>query len=329
MLLPHLRRLLRDRFLLGMLLAVGLAVLTPGLGRSGGTLHLDAISNAGIFAVFFLHGIGLSMQSLRAGLLNWRLHTLVQAHTFIVFPLLWLGLDAVFGAWVPQGLMLGFWYLCALPSTISSSVAMTAMARGNVPGAIFNATLSSLLGIVLTPLLVSLMVAHGGGGGHGLGEAILNIAGLLLAPFVLGQLLRPWLGAWFAERKRWTGLIDRGVILMLVYGSFCDATAGGLWSDYGAGVLATAFAGSALLLAIVLWLSRCAARRLGFSVEDEVAAVFCGSKKTLASGMPMAKLLFGASPVLGLVVLPILLYHPLQLFVCSVMAERYAARPAR
>lgn len=329
MLLPHLRRLLRDRFLLGMLLAVGLAGLTPQFGRSGGTLHLDAVSNAGIFTVFFLHGIALSMQSLRAGLLNWRLHTLVQAHTFLVFPLLWLALDALFGAWVPQGLMLGFWYLCALPSTISSSVAMTALGRGNVPGAIFNATLSSLLGIVLTPLLVSLMVAHGGEGGRGPGEAILNIAGLLLAPFVLGQLLRPWLGAWFAERKRWTGLIDRGVILMLVYGSFCDATAGGLWSDYGAGVLATAFAGSALLLAIVLGLSRRAARLFGFSVEDEVAAVFCGSKKTLASGMPMAKLLFGASPALGLVVLPILLYHPLQLFVCSVMAERYAARPAR
>lgn len=328
MLLTHLRHLLRDRFLLGMLLAVVLASLTPQFGRSGGVLHLDAIANAGIFTVFFLHGIALSLASLKAGLLNWRLHALVQTHTFVVFPLLWLLLDALFGSFVPHGLMLGFWYLCALPSTISSSVAMTALGRGNVPGAIFNATLSSLLGIVLTPLLVSLLVGAGGGGGRSLGEAILNIAGLLLAPFVLGQLLRPWCGAWFAARKRWTGLIDRGVILMLVYGSFSDAVAGGIWTTYGFSVLVTAFAGSALLLAIVLWLTRRSARLFGFSTADEVAAVFCGSKKTLASGMPMAKLLFGASPALGLVVLPILLYHPLQLFVCSVMAERYAARPS-
>ena len=227
---------------------------------------------------------------------------------------------------MPAGLALGFCYLCALPFTISSSVAMTGLARGNVPAAIFNATLSSVLGIALTPLLVAALAHLGGGQGMDLGQAVLSIARLLLLPLLAGQLLRPLLHAWHQRYKRYTNLLDRWVILLLVYTAFCDSVASGLWRDHGLATLVTAMLGAALALLVVLTLSTWLARRVGFSVEDEITTVFCGSKKTLASGVPMAKLLFGAHPAIGLIVLPIMFYHQIQLLVCAVLANRYAAR---
>lgn len=320
-----LQRLTRDWFLAGMVLAVVLAALFPDFGSTGGPMHAEVVVNVGIFAVFFLHGLGLSAQKMVAGMARWRLHLLVQSFTFGVFPLLWVLLNATAGRWLPADLSLGFLFLCAVPSTISSSVAMTGVARGNVAGAIFNASLSSLLGIVLTPLLVGVL-ARTTGQSLSFVDAVLKLAGLLLLPLVLGQVMRPLIGAWFARYKQYTNLFDRLVILVLVYASFCDSVKSGLFSRYGGGILAVTLGGVALLLAVVLVLSTLAARGAGFDKEDEIAAVFCGSKKTLASGVPMARLLFGAHPGLGLIVLPLMFYHQLQLIVCSVLAERYAAR---
>jgi len=309
-----------------MILAVMLAALFPDFGRTGGPMHADVVSNAGIFAVFFLHGLGLSAERMVAGLTRWRLHLLVQAFTFGVFPLLWLLLDALFGRWLTPDLSLGFLYLCCVPSTISSSVAMTAIARGNVAGAIFNASLSSLLGVALTPLLVGVL-GRTAGQSLPFADTVLKLAGLLLLPLVLGQVARPFIGRGFARYQRYTHAFDKLVILVLVYASFCDSVAAGVFSRYGGCLLAVTLVGVALLLAVVLYLTTLAARGAGFAKEDEIAAVFCGSKKTLASGAPMARLLFGAHPGLGLIVLPLMLYHQLQLLVCSVLADRYAARP--
>lgn len=320
-----LKGLFNDWFLRSMVLAVIIASLAPELGKSGGWLHLDAFIDYGIALVFFLHGLGIPREQIRSGFSQWRLHLLVQAFTFGIFPLLFLLLSPGLERLLPPMLLLGFFYLCALPSTITSSVALTGAAGGNVPAAIFNATLSSLLGIFLTPLLVSLM-APTTGAGLPLREAVIDIASLLLLPFVLGQLLHGALWPRLAPHKRYTSLLDRGVVLLLVFASFSDSVAAGLWRDYGASVLLLTLAGAALLLAIVLLLSTAAARLLGLAPEEEIVAVFCGSKKTLAAGVPMAKVLFGAHPGLGLIVLPIMFYHQLQLMVCAVLAQRYARR---
>ena len=320
-----LRRMTRDWFLAGMISSVVLATLFPDFGMTGGTIHADVLSNWGIFSIFFLHGLGLSTERMWAGMTRWKLHLTVQIMTFVMFPLLWIGLNALFGRMTPPTLLLGFYYLCALPSTISSSVAMTAIARGNVPGAIFNATLSSLLGVFLTPLLVS-FVANSAGEGIPLGSAIVNIATLLLLPFLIGQVLRPLFGRWFDRYKKTIGSFDKCVILMLVFSAFCDSVHSGLWTNYGFGTLGMAFLGAALILALVLTATTHIAILLGFNMEDRITAVMCGSKKTLASGVPMAKMLFGAHPGLGLIVLPIMFYHQLQLFACSILAERYARR---
>jgi sodium/bile acid cotransporter 7 len=325
-LLRSLKRLARDRFLLGMISAVVLATLAPGLGRSGGPLHGDVLANAGIFAIFFLHGADLSMERLQAGISRWRVHLFVQAFTFCVFPLLWTAFRAIAWRAVAPDLMLGFFYLCALPSTISSSVAMTAIARGNVPAAVFNASLSSLLGVFVTPFLVGLVVA--GSGEHlAVGDAVGKLAVLIALPLGLGQALRPLIGGFLARHRGGRSGFDRAVVLLVVYVSFCDSVAGGLWSEHGARTIALAAAGAAAFLAAVLLLTRRAAGWLRFDKEDEIVAVFCGSKKTLGGGVAMAKVLFGAHPGLGVIVLPIMLYHQLQLVVCSILAERYASRP--
>lgn len=326
MLSKIMRRAVADWFLVGMITAVVLASFFPDVGRTGGTIHADKLSDYGIFSIFLFHGLGLSTESMRRGMARWQLHLTVQTTTFVVFPLLFFVFKALFSGLVPEDLMMGFLYLCALPSTISSSVAMTAVGRGNVPAAIFNATLSGMLGIFLTPLIVSLVMSTEGA--HlPLGKAILNIATLLLLPFVLGQLLRPLFGKFFSRHKKMINNSDKAVILLLVYSSFCDSVKSGLWTNYGFKTILITILGAAVILATILCLNVFVARRLGFNKEDEVTAVMCGSKKTLASGVPMAKLLFPGNPILGLIVLPIMFYHQLQLFTCAIVAERYAKRP--
>ncbi|MET0613573.1 bile acid:sodium symporter family protein [Pseudomonas caspiana] len=323
--LKHLKRVVTDWFLCGMVLATVLAYFFPGFGATGGGMHAEYVINIGVFVVFFLHGVNLSSEQIKHGLKNWRLHIMVQLFTFLVFPIIWLVCDKAFGAYIPALLMLGFLYLCALPSTISSSVALTGSAGGNVPAAILNASMSSVFGIFMTPWLVSLVIGTGSGG-IDLGSTLLNLSLMLLLPLVLGQLVRPLLGKFFAKHKKYTNLIDKIVILLLVYAAFCNSMVSGLWQTQGNSVIAMAFVGSAVLLVVILLLTTGTARALKFNHADKVAAVFCATKKSLAAGAPMAALIFGNNPGLGLILLPIMIYHPLQLIVCSVMAENYANR---
>lgn len=314
-----------DWFLLGMVAAVLVASLAPDWGRSEGVLRLGLWTDVGVFALFFLHGMGLSTDSLKTGATKWKLHLLVQLCTYVVFPVWWALGAWLLGDWIARDLLLGFFYLAVLPSTVSSSVAMTAMAKGDVAAAVLNATLSTLLGVFLTPLMVSAMMGSQGVAIE-VADTMLKVAQMLLLPFVLGHILRRWLAAFFARIKPWTSIFDRLVIVMLVWVAFSDSVADGLWRDHGYTLLAQAALGAVLFLYPMLWFTLRVSRALGFSKEDEIVAVFCGSKKTLASGMPMAKLLFSGHPAMGVLVLPILMYHQIQLFACAAMARRYAAR---
>ncbi len=319
----------RDPFLWGLFGAMALAVLFPDLGRAGGPLHAERLADVGIATIFLLHGVGLEPSRLASAALQLRLHLFVQAFTFGVFPLLWWAGDAIAGGLLPGELRLGFLFLCAVPSTVSSAGALAAVARGYVPGASGNASLSSVLGVVLTPLLVRLLGDVGEPGAIPLGPAILRLGSLTLLPLVAGQLLRPLLGRARQKVVRVTHGFDRAVILLLVFVAFAESVGSGMFGQVGPATLGGTLAAAAVLLATVLLLSTVAARRLGFSREDEIAAVFCGSKKTLASGVPIAGILFGASGGAGLIVLPLILYHQLQLVVCAVLAARYAERKDR
>ncbi|MDF3065825.1 MAG: Sodium Bile acid symporter family protein [Polyangiaceae bacterium] len=311
-----------DWFLTGMAIAVALAWVFPEPGAKGGSLRPEVINKAGVSLIFFLHGLSLSLKALAAGTRKWRLHLLIQSSTFLLFPLLGALLLLALGSRGTAELRTGLFFLCALPSTVSSSVALTAAARGNVAAAVFNATLSSLLGVVLTPLWLGLVL---GTAGQPLpfGAVVLDLCLWLVLPLVVGQACRPLLGAWAARHKPRINVADRLTILLLVYTSFCDSVQGGVWRS-GAAPLAISVAASVLLLAVALALTWSAGKLLGFERADRIAALFCGSKKTLASGVPMARLIFGAQPSLAIVLLPIMIYHPLQLVVGGWLAGKLA-----
>jgi solute carrier family 10 (sodium/bile acid cotransporter), member 7 len=311
-----------DWFLIGMVLATVLAWAFPGPGASGGWMQPELLTKAGVALIFFLHGLTLSFASLRAGALNWKLHALVQGFTFLVFPLIGLALHTAIGGRLAFELAIGLFYLCALPSTVSSSVAMTATAHGNVAGAVFNATLSSLIGIVVTPLWMA-WVMKATGETPPIGPVIVDLLKWLVLPLTIGQMLRPWLAEWAKRHKPRIALVDRLTILLLVYTSFCDSFKNGVWTGHGAGQIVIISVVCVALFALVMLLTSAASRAFGFSREDRIAAMFCGSKKTLASGVPMAKLIFAGHPGIGLILLPIMIYHPLQLLICGVLAERW------
>jgi sodium/bile acid cotransporter 7 len=315
------RRFLPDPFTLAMLATVGLAAVLPCRGVTAAALGTG--TSVAIALMFFLHGARLPREAVLAGLTHWRLHGAVLASTFVLFPLLGLALAPLSPALLPLALYLGVLFLTTLPSTVQASVAFTAIAGGNVPAAICSASGSSLLGTLITPLLVGLLMrVHGDGLSL---NAIEPIALQLLLPFLAGQLLRRWLGAWIVNRGALLGLVDRGSILLMVYTVFSDATVTGLWHQLPpAGLALTALVVCALLAA-VLTITTVAARLLGFARADEITLVFCGSKKSLVNGIPMAHVLFAGQGI-GLIVLPLMLFHQLQLIVCGALARRYAAR---
>jgi len=311
-----------DWFTPAMLLAVALAWIWPAGGANGGVLHGEWLTKAGVALIFFLYGLSLSFTALRAGALHWRLHLVVQAMTFLVFPLLGLALDFMTRGWLSAEMRLGFVFLCVLPSTISSSVALTAAAGGNVAGAVFNATLSSLIGVVLTPLWIGFYLRSGGQGGP-LGPVVMDLVRWLLLPMAVGQACRPWLAAWAGRQKSRLHIADRLVILLIIYTSFCNSVQNGLWQGRGWSLLLLTLGVCALLFTAAMLLTAWVSRLLGFDWPDRITAMFCGSKKTLASGVPMANLIFAGQPVLGLVLLPIMVYHSMQLLVSGVLAARW------
>jgi len=313
-------------FILGLIGAVALAFLFPGPGARGGALQPELVNNGGIALILFLQGVSLAFEKIRGGAGNWRLHTLIQGYTFVVFPLVGLALNAAVPfLWPgePEAIRQGFLYLCVLPSTISTSVVLTAVARGNTAGALFNAACSNLIGVFATPLLVQLLMNRTGESGP-VGPLLLKITLLTLVPFLLGMLLRPRAAAWVDARKAWVGRISNALILFIVYTAFCDSVRERIWATHGAaltvrtGALVT---GLFLLMSVLVYAS-CRALRLNRA--DLIAAYFCSVKKTLAMGVPLAVLIFGDRADLPLILLPIMFYHPLQLFLNGLLASRWA-----
>ena len=313
-------RFLPDNFTLAMIATVVAASLFPCHGQ--GAVIFNNVTHVAVSLLFFLHGAKLSREAVIAGVTHWRLHLLVLLCTFALFPLLGLLLKPVLTPLVTPDLYLGILFLCMLPSTVQSSIAFTAAARGNVPAAICSASASNLFGIFITPVLVGLLTSAQMSGGSPL-ESAGQIALQLLLPFIAGQVARRWIGAWVEKHKPLTRMVDQGSILLVVYTAFSEAVGEGLWHQVSWGTLAGLMLINVLLLGLVMGISAQAARRFGFNREDRIAIVFCGSKKSLASGVPMAKVLF-AGGALGAVVLPLMLFHQLQLMVCAVLAQRYA-----
>ena len=307
-----------EPFILMLLGTVVLASLLPARGEMATIVGYAA--DIGIVLLFFLHGAKLSREAILSGLRNWKLHLAVLAVTFVAFPLFGLGLSAL--PFVNGPLAAGLLFLTLLPSTVQSSIAFTAIARGNVAAAVCSASFSNLLGILVTPALVALLMETSGSGGISI-DSIEAIVLQLLVPFVVGHLLRPWIGAWVTRRKALLTVVDRGSILLVVYSAFGAAVVEGLWTKLSIGDLILIGLLCAALLAFVLALTFAVARLMKLPREDAIVLQFCGSKKSLASGVPMAGVLFPPAQV-GVILLPVMLFHQLQLIACAVIARRYA-----
>ncbi|CAM5584757.1 bile acid:sodium symporter family protein [Streptomyces viridochromogenes] len=310
-----------DPYILLLLGTVGIAALLPARGAAADVA--SGASTAAIAFLFFLYGARLSTREALDGLKHWRLHVTVLVCTFAVFPLLGLAARGLVPVILTDPLYQGLLFLTLVPSTIQSSIAFTSMARGNVPAAICAGSFSSLVGIVVTPLLAAAVL--GGDGGGLSADSVVKIVLQLLVPFVAGQLLRRWIGGFVARHRKVLGLVDRGSILLVVYTAFSEGMVQGIWHQVSPGRLAGLLAVEAVLLAVMLALTWYGARALGFGRADRIAIQFAGSKKSLASGLPMASVLFGAHA--SLAVLPLMLFHQMQLMVCAVIAKRRSHDP--
>jgi solute carrier family 10 (sodium/bile acid cotransporter), member 7 len=317
-------RFLPDNFTLMLVTCVVLASLMPCQGVVAA--QLNTLSNIGISLLFFIHGAKLSREAIFAGLMHWRLHLTVLSATFLLFPILGLMLRPVLEPLVTPALYIGILYICMLPSTVQSSILFTSTAHGNIPAALCSASASSLIGIFITPLMVGLLVIpFSGASSFNSGSALMHIILLLFVPFMAGQVARRWVYSWIQQHPISVKVIDQGAILLVVYLAFSETVNEDLWHQLPlialVGIILICF----ILLSMMMFITTFGSRLLGFSKEDEITIVFCGSKKSLVSGIPMAKILFVGHPI-GMLVLPLILFHQLQLMICAVLAQRYARR---
>lgn len=306
-----------DPFLIALASAVLLATFLPCQGFV--TIVLEYVTDACIMVMFFMQGLKLERRAILENMRNWKLQGLVLACTFGLFPVIGLFLHTVAPALMDKNIWLGVLFLCCLPSTVQSSIALTSLANGNVAASICAATLSNIMGIFITPLLVSLVLhTHGVWSAH----AVIGIAVQLLLPFVAGQMLQPVLYKWAHRNKKIISITDRSSIILVVYTAFSHAVVEGIWLQLSPQHIGALIAVDTALLLSVLIITLCIGKMFSFPARDEVSLILCGSKKSLASGVPMANVLFPAS-VAGFVILPLILYHQVQLFLCTLIARYY------
>ena len=312
-----------DEFTIAMLATVALAFLLPCRGTSAGLF--EYLTGIAIALLFFLQGARLSRAAILSGASHWRLHLVVFVASFVLFPIIGLALRPMSGTLLTPPLYVGILFLCTLPSTVQASVAFTSIAGGNVAAALCSASASSIFGMFLTPLLCGLVLHTSGGFSL---NALRSIGLEMLLPFTAGHLLQPWIGNWVRQRRKMLSGVDRGSVLLVVYTVLSRATLSGLWTQLALGPLAALLVVACAVLAVMLAITALAARGLRFSREDEIAIMFCGSKKSLVAGIPMANVLF-TGQALGLVVLPLMIFHQIQLIVCAALARYYAGAQNR
>lgn len=310
-----------DPLILLIISAVVVAIIFPARGHFAEVF--DSLTNVVIALLFYLYGARLSTQEALNGLKNWRLHLTILAFTFVLYPILGLALRPL-TLFISHDMYLGILYLTLVPSTVQSSAAFTSVAKGNIAGAIVSASASNLVGVIMTPLLV--MALMGAGNGISIDSSVfVEISLLLLAPFILGQLTRKWVKDFAASKG--TKIVDRGSITMVVYAAFSKGVVDGIWGSISIWEIVFLVVLSILMVAFMLWLTRILGSKLGFPRADVIAIEFCGSKKSLATGLPMASVIFASgSTSLGLLILPLMIYHQVQLMICSWLAARYAGQ---
>jgi sodium/bile acid cotransporter 7 len=315
-----------DGFILALLCAVLAAWIYPAFGVMTSPVSLSLITDIGIAGIFFFYGLRINPAQMNKGILNWKLHTLIQLTTFMLFPVLIL-LTIFFMPDVKGELLwLGIFYVAALPSTVSSSVLMVSIGKGNIPAAIFNASLSSILGVILTPLWMRFFLAQTQVETAYFGDILLRLLWQIVLPLAIGFLLHRTLSGFTEKYKSHLRIFEKTVIALIVYTAFSKSFTEGIFSNYALLTILGVALGMAFLFTVVYWILKMVCKMLHFSREDSITAIFCGSKKSLVHGSAMVKVLFQGVASSGLILMPIMMYHIIQLIVVSIIAVKLSKR---
>ncbi|HTE27152.1 bile acid:sodium symporter family protein [Flavitalea sp.] len=315
-----------DGFVIALLLMIVVGWLWPQGSMEYNGFSLSQFAGYGVSLIFFFYGLKLDQVKLKAGLRHWKLHMVVQLSTFLLFPVIILCTRWIFDKANYGDIWLAVFFLAALPSTVSSSVVMVSIARGNLVAAIFNASISSLIGIFITPLWLNL-VLDADNIGTGTGDTIIKLVIQVLIPVIAGLLLNKHWGAFAEKHKKYFKYFDQFIILLIVYTSFAESFLNKRFENFNLLTLVVLTASMIGLFFIVYFIIRYVCGLLGFNKEDTITAVFCGSKKSLVHGTVMSKVLFSASPLLGVILLPLMIYHAAQLVIASIIARGFNQRP--
>ena len=314
-----------DKFILAIITTVFIAYLFPQLGRVNSVVDLDTISSFGISLIFFFYGLKLSPEKVKSGLKNWKLHVLIQSSTFLLFPLIVLLFLPLIQSNQVKDIWLAVFFLSALPSTVSSSVVMVSIAKGNIPAAIFNATISGLIGILITPLWMGLFLRNQNGD-FNLTAVYIKLITEILLPIIIGLLLHRYLGKYASKYSTFLTTFDKSVILLIIYKSFATSFDENLFSMLQLSSIFAIACCVLLLFATVYFVTGFISKKLGFNAEDTITAQFCGTKKSLVHGTIFSKILWHNAATMGIVLLPLMLFHGIQIFVISIIAEKKAKR---
>lgn len=317
-----------DGFVLSIIAVIGIAYIFPQWGIPESKIPIDTISAIGISLIFFFYGLKLSPTKLKEGIKNWKLHLLIQASTFLIFPLLVLLFYPLIKNETQETIWLAFFFLAALPSTVSSSVVMVSIAKGNIPAAIFNASISGIIGVVLTPLWMGLFVQQTGTD-FSITDIYVKLIVQIILPVVFGILLQRFLGVFALKHSKLLTRFDKSVILLIIYKSFASSFADNLFSTVSILDLLMLLVSVFLLFGILFFLTGFLAKKMQFNTEDQITAQFCGTKKSLVHGTVFSKIIFGNMASIGIILLPIMLYHAIQLLIISIVASKRSFKAER
>lgn len=312
-----------DRFVLAIIVTIIIAYFIPDLAKEDSRIPLDGIASIGIAIIFFFYGLKLKIQQIKLGLSNWKLHVLVQAATFLIFPLLILIFYPLLVQLGQYNIWLSFLFLAAVPSTVSSSVVMVSMAKGNIPAAIFNASLSGIIGIIITPLWMAPFLEQSSLP-FDYSSIYAQLLIEILLPLALGLILQKWGHGWAVRNGKSLNVFDKSIILLIIYKSFAHSFINDLFATISWTVFAFLFVGVLVIFFVMFYLLKWITNLLHFDREDAITAQFCGTKKSLVHGTVFAKVLFSGTTILGLIILPLMIFHAIQIFIISMIAARYA-----
>jgi solute carrier family 10 (sodium/bile acid cotransporter), member 7 len=287
--------------------------------------NLSAFIDWGIAGIFLLYGLKLNLKEVVKDISNWKLHVLIQSGTFIIFPLLVLLFYPLMNGSEYKSIWLSIFFLACLPSTVSSSVVMVSIAKGNVTSAIFNASISGLIGIIMTPLLMSFFLEPSSGSGNH-GEVLRQLLIKVLLPIILGILLNPVFKKWVTKYSNIIAEFDRLIILLIVYESFSTAFIENIFVSVPSEIFLILAFSVVFLFFAVYYILQFLAKKMRFNPKDIITVTFCGSKKSLVHGSLFLLVLDIPEDQKVLFLLPVMVYHSFQLFYVSWLASKIAQR---